>query len=720
MVKVVGHRFRLFVEAVVASKEEADERGYAIEWVTGAEPSLASFYTKVAGKDEWAEDRLPVALRALETYEDVSGMQRCSLSFSLGVMGKVFATRLNLNDRVRLEIGNGSTWSLAFDGFVGTVSESQDSNMVGYSDDFSLTADGVLHFFAQPFFNMRGLLTATADAYATKDGADEGKSSKMLFFEELGNSQDVSTTEVVKKFIAAGARPLAVRGAKSGARFRPGSFFDFAKGGDFSSWADMRLMLPWQTLLNQGGSIWGMVDSVAEPDIHEVWFTYRDFDGTEKPALVHRPLPFPGAPGGDTDWYNLKGTLVEVGKPDGFWPAPEQRSRTYNRSGITNVFSWSGWNSDNSDAAAFALLQAGYWVVERSMERFGFHSRAVGLRTPAISAGMTQDQWMDRNLKMVERVAYQDGPLPWMYDYDATFQLMPGVRPGCPFTDWSMPKPWTGYIRSVTHRISADPWSTKTTLGITRAVPDSTFDTYPDACRALMKPQGVKQKAFAPPSGENGGSEKRGTSKSNYGLSGVGPCSAPAANIRFGLAIQKAAARFSVPAWALAWVLARESDIGLNVKDNGSHWGIGQIGPAAATDIATLIPGFTHEDARDPCKAIPGVAAYMKLCAGDVIQAGYYPWSRILAINSPDYAAWMASEGRSAQIGSALPSKILDRHFWELVFCCYNQGRGNQNAIASNGWHYTASLKLKEEYVKGYWGRGVVENAYRQFSVLGE
>jgi len=169
-------------------------------------------------------------------------------------------------------------------------------------------------------------------------------------------------------------------------------------------------------------------------------------------------------------------------------PAPLSVSASKHDGDRKNMFVWS--MSSALDGSGNALLykgMLGYWLDENSLRRYGFSSEQV--TTSVFSR--TDLKWLGQEIpRVLARVAYQKAPLPYLWNHQRHYPLLPGARPGTVLEDTT--DNVVGYITSVSHQIQAGSPGTfraATTLTVERVIEDPdgiTRESYPDKMRAFL------------------------------------------------------------------------------------------------------------------------------------------------------------------------------------------------------------------------------------------
>lgn len=444
-----------------------------------------------------------VSLRTQETMQN----HGASLSLLVGEVGASLRKRILPHDLLRVEIFDASTrtWRCAFDGHLVNIQWSKQSDPGSYHWRMDISAQGLQKIFSEQWLDWQSMVRAT-------DTKGFNPASKgFSFFKELADVKgDLPISELVKKFIIGAVDQFLEFGVR-GQRAGNGRTFQVA-----SNLADPKVAArDWQTAWNvfifptqswylqARGAIWGLLAGLSEPDVHEFFISYdRDGSATEFreiPTIVFRPRPWPGPPAravtakvngdpvdDDSLWRDLD--VLITGLP-GSLPAAFSVGTSRNDSVRSNHFfiSLAGAADTSPNDLSFTRTALGFRVDEGLVKRYGFSSRQVSLGNYL--------QRMDNYYffilpSLLDRVAWQEAPLPFLLDQTRSFPLIPGVHVGSVLQDHSESQdaPTTGYIISVAHSISGNGKSLRaeTVIGTTRAIEGVTAEGYPAAVRKLV------------------------------------------------------------------------------------------------------------------------------------------------------------------------------------------------------------------------------------------
>lgn len=439
-----------------------------------------------------------VSLNTAETFQGHSA----SLSLLVGEVGEQLRKRILPHDplRVELQVAPGR-WACAFDGHVNGIQWTRSSTPDSYRWRMEITAAGLQKIFSEQWLDWQGFIRAGS----SKNIGGTGFS----FFHDLAKQQGtVPVSELMRMFITGAVDKFlefGVRGFRAGS----GNTFQFSPiPRDWQTAWDLFVFATGNWYLMQQGPIWSILLGLAEPDVHEFFLSYaQDPNASEYqeiPTLVFRPRPWPGPPASavtsrsigpladdDSIWRQLD--VVRTGNPGGR-PAAIRVGSSRNDAARSNTFfiSLSGATDSGPDAMSAAKTAIGFRADEGLIRRYGFSSRQVSIgsylkRAPA---------YFDTILPgVLDRVAWQEAPLPFLLDQTRGYPLLPGVHIGCVLEDYSENQnaPTTGYVISVSHAISGSPKGlhAETSIGTTRALEGVSAEQYPAAVRALVNLQKV-------------------------------------------------------------------------------------------------------------------------------------------------------------------------------------------------------------------------------------
>lgn len=660
-----GISAHVILQATFAENDSERSRAYRLE-IDSQKGSVLTFESN--GTQEL---RGASGLWALETEESFE-RQAAQLTFAPSEMARLVFARLEPQDNLHIVLSDGRRPAVVFDGFVSSFEDSTHLGPQNVQVGLTLMALGLRKLLDQAIFNWQATLRASDDLNFSSDG-------QALYQKLQGDGRQPQ--EIVNAFLeAAFSRPAKLEIGTL--RLRPGSWFGLAEGRDWSCAYRTKYPLAYQLLFQAwGGSLWDLFASLAEPDLHEFFITYAGEPGKERPTLVFRPLPFPGAEGDDEGWAALK--VLKLGVEGAAGATAVLRSRSDQARANAFHWAWSGF-TDRDMSAFSAKAQVGWWADLGSIARYGFASKQVS--TQLLPSGGGDDPQQNTYLEGVEallkRVAHQDAPLPHLEAQSRAYPLTMGIRPGMVVEDGSGGVPATGYVASVTHRLRLERERIEavTQVGLTRTLWGVTATDYPNEVRArihlqrvaYLKPlelQVAQDGAKAPPHAQ----EK-------------GP--AHASGVPYAASIQAEASKYRLPPAALAAILKQESGFNRLAKSSAS----------SAVGIAQILKSTADDLGARGCKNPDGTP----FSAAD----------RLDAEKSIHAAAWNLDDIARQLKQKGLPPDHPD--FWGWVAYGYNQGAGTAgNAGPSLGWNLqaTKNLPVIGKNDPGYWldfGKNVI------------
>jgi|GEM_PF-5050090 len=134
----------------------------------------------------------------------------------------------------------------------------------------------------------------------------------------------------------------------------------------------------------------------------------------------------------------------------------------------------------------------GCWANEAHIQKYGYCARMVS--TSIVGLDEKGHAWFQNVApKLIERVAWQDSPLPWLEQQSRHYPWLPsrvgGLHIGKVVYDASGQRSATGYLVSVHHAFKASSGGLQafTTLGLDRVLPNATPEEYPDKVRAFAR-----------------------------------------------------------------------------------------------------------------------------------------------------------------------------------------------------------------------------------------
>ena len=613
----------------------------------------------------------PSGLHSLQTHEAFDS-QSASLEFLPGPMAQALADRILPNDFMSVEIqGTGKgVYKLAFLGLVGNITESIQSTPNGIKSGLVLQAQGLKKLFSQSIYNWQGALSLGDDVRL-------GSTANAAYLKLAADGFLKAPQELIKAFVEIGVSN-AIQALFNGKRISPGGLFDFGAGSLWSS------VYPATAFPNTAakimetceGNLWSLLESLAEPDIHELFWTYGAGEGgQEKPILVHRPRPFPcqllkttsstsvpasPAPGIPpitdvgllpsgllphspvpfTDMLAPVALAAKVTTDASHWlalrchaigkdgaPGATGIMRQRSDAGRVNAFHWSqaAFQSDNSPGDANEKLALGWWADKTGMAKYGFAPRPV-----SIALMPSKDiPFMALVASNLLRVASMEAPLYLLGNESRAYGvLLPGFHIGQALEDWSLPRrdasgtpqPTTGYIQSVSHVYRSTPQgiTLSSTLGLSRCC-RATFQNYPAAVLGLADLEHVDS------NNTPGSPSHRATVGATTGQTQAKQAVNGGSGVPNAALIQSAAASSGVPAWVVAAVYGIESGCGTSrsmMLPNSS----GALGPMQFRPIAVAQLGqigytnpdgstFTYANCTDTNLSLSAGAALLANCA---------------------------------------------------------------------------------------------------------
>lgn len=456
--------------SLLSSYVDGEKERYSLLW-SPAE-GLSVLLIRNGDQDEAIDGALGlVEVSTGETMED----HTCSLTFKAGAVADRLLDLVETMDALRVEIMDADgEWSVAFDGWVSSFNDRQVSTLQSASRTYTLQARGFRKILEQSWLNWQGKIRAGQ----SKELFGPGGSLYKKLTEEGNFKHPTWLIETILKDGVDTFLGLFVGGEKVSF----GKAFQIGTDGDWATAFDLRQAFARDWYLQAQGPLWGIMEGLAEPDLHEFFLSYRPGpDGPEIPTLIFRPRPWPGGPGDDAAWFALD--VLEVGEPgDGFAARDVVLGKT--DQAAPNVFSLSSaGGTDQSTADANAKLRAPFLVDRHGIGKRGFHERQV---TTSLTPAETATWWDELGPKVLERVAYQEAPLPFLWNLSASYPLLAGARAGSAFQDNTLG--FTGYLVSVAHHVavSGNSISASTSLGVVRGVRGVDSDSYPDVVRRYL------------------------------------------------------------------------------------------------------------------------------------------------------------------------------------------------------------------------------------------
>lgn len=668
-----GYAAKILLEASEVPDDAFDKnRYYKLEVGSKSDGSTCTYSAKSdSGSMLVSSPRL--AIRGLDTSEALSSEQGASVAFSGdSAIAVDLVARIRPMDRLRIEITNGSGWRLAFDGFVSEETKRRSSTLETYSSDFTLSASGLWKLLSQSWFNWQGILQPSYDVYKLQAG-------KSLYKWLSDNAQKLPPQDIIRAFIETALSLVELRTGEG--PIQAGKFFQFGTGEEWASAFGIAYPYPVNTLPYWKGPLTGMIHNMAQPDIHECFCTYRSSGDVERPTIIYRPRPFPGEPGSDSQWNNL--TLHRIVDE----PAAKSISETRSDGQHPNAFHWAvGSTTDSGYTEIEQKTMRGCFVDVRSIKRYGFSMRECGSSLPTLSLirDGNKQRYVDDVVEIMRRIAYQEAPLPEMWNRAVQLPLRPGIRPGDVVEEYSSGRAWTGYVVSVRHRISASPWNGATTVQLVRCLP-CTFEEYPAKCRERVQ---IEYRAYWGPETSGGADAKQIAVSRRTPIDPSDPNQQPIAGVPWGSGILAAAKNRGVPPWVLAHVAQVESSFGAN-PNTEVKGGFMQFEKDTANGLNAL--GYDKPFNWETAKADPAA--------------------------SLDAGAWYASYCKKKVDGLA-PASLTEDQRWQWALYGYNRGPSKltQNGPAQ-GWQFSPADKSMTQYGI-YWGPGAMEQAKAEYGGL--
>jgi len=443
-----------------------------------------------------------VSLRTQETFQG----HGASLSLLLGPIGDALRHKIRPHDLLRVELFDSETmhWRCAFDGHLANIQWTRQGDAGSYRWRMDVSAQGLQKTFSEQWLDWQSIIQAL-----NSKNSPYGKG--WSFYQQLTSMKanmpvsdllDVFVTGSVNQFLEFG-----VRGQLAGF----GSTYQTAKNvpdeavaaRDWQTAFNLVVLATGDWYLQQRGAIWGLFMGLVEPDVHEFFITYaqdpNSSDYQEIPTVVFRPRPWPGpaakdvnadiSPKVDDDslWRTLD--VAVAGTPDGF-PAALSVTTSWNDAVRPNSFllSFAGASDGSPNGLTADKVFLGFLVDRNLVARYGFSSRQVSIGQYI----QTEADYIQKILPQVlDRVGWQEAPLPFLLDQSRSYPLWPGIHPGMVLEDHSesQSSPTTGYVISVSHTLTASEKGlhAETSVGTTRALEGVTADGYPSAVRDLVK-----------------------------------------------------------------------------------------------------------------------------------------------------------------------------------------------------------------------------------------
>lgn len=666
------------------------------------EPNSATLSRIVGGKRQVLEGG--ASLISAQASDSLQG-QSCSVRFPMTGLVSYLAPLVRPMDRLRLSltVAGYPDW-LLFDGVVRNLRGSRRAGS-GWSSELQLSAAGLEAILGGAVFNWQGFVHPASEIL-------QGAAGKTLM-EAVGTSAKAPQL-LIQAFIESAVR--SAMGLKVGdiANDEGLSVLDYVlfptQPGEWTSWPDVAYPLPWNLIQGQSGaSFWQIAQAISEPVLHELFIGYREQvtedsatggkPGPLRPALVHRPRPFPGVdPKWDTYWNALP--VVKVGG-----------THTANVMGVDdalsgeshpNAFHWAGLGlGDHSKEAFFSKLFWGWASSDQLINRYGYSSVAVVSKLAPIAPGAPIQDYLGFAKAHLLHYAGQEAPLSLLRNRSLDAPFLP-VRPGQVLEDHTLGSDSasivTGYVTATDFSLRASGDSVAMSMGATvvRSLRGTDAAGYPDAVRALLPDLSLKQYAGKGVGEPGPWPAVDGT----YKPPAAAPAVPQALDAKVYYAIKAAAARQSIPPWFIAHILHNETGFGRFWGTTpveiaaATKKGMGQITTVAVTDLASIGyknpdgTSFTLADRADVVKNIHATAGFLKRCQG-LIEAmpGGFP------SNGQSYYSWVA---RAYRFGAA-PARTLG---------------------ASLGWQWPPAGENYPDYAR-YWSPDGIKKGQAMWGYLG-
>lgn len=526
----------------------------------------------------------PSGIHSIQTHETFQD-QTCSLEMPLGAMGLALEKRILPNDFLSVEIAGttSSQYHLAFLGLVDSITRSAQSTPNGIRTSLVLQAQGLKKFFRQSIYNWQGVL-------ALGDDVRLGSTANQAYVSFCQSGYLKAPQDIIQGFVQIGVSN-SISARVHNLPVKAGGLFVFGKGAQWSSAypADMFPNTAATILSGQQGDLWSLFESMLDPDLHEFFWTYAQDGSSEKPALIHRPRPFPFLVEGAANAFSVDATgwnalaHTTLGKGTAAQPCAIGIMRQRSDAGRVNAFHWAqGFSNDENADSGKWKLTLGWWADKKSIAKYGFAPRGVGSQLIPLAA----KDFMSVLRGLMLRVASQEAPLYLMGNESRTYGgLLAGVHIGHAVEDWTEGTATTGYVSSVSHVLRWDPQSLQanSTVGLSRCLSGTTFADYPAAAAALVSMNHVDYLQM--------GSDHPANVASR-GAAGVVTVVGNTTSLPNAELVKAAAKRAGVPAWLVAAVYQKESGCGRSKKMGVD--GPMQITSDAVTGLAGI--GYTKED----------------------------------------------------------------------------------------------------------------------------
>ena len=627
---------------------------------------------------------------------DSMGGQSCSLRFPLSGIMTILLPRLRPMDRVRVTVTvPGYLDWLVFDGLIRSIRSSRRAG-TGWSSEVSVTCSGLETLLSGAIFNWQGFVHPASDILQGADGK--------TLVEAIGTSAKAPHL-IVQAFIESclsSTMGLQVGDpSEDGLDILDYAFFGKDDKGSWSSWPDVAYPLPHTLIASQAGaSFWGLAQAISEPTLHEFFTGYREPDQKSetgvtplRPALIHRPRPFPGSPKWDGYWKALK--VTKIGGEEGGSLMGVDESLSMDRN--ANTFHWAGLGlGDHSKEAFNAKIFWGWASSYDLVNRYGYSSRPVASKVAPIAPGAPITDYMEFSKDHLLHFAAQDAPLCLLKSRGLDAVFLP-VRPGEVVEDHSQgstsEKITTGYVVSTDFSLRVNGESVALSMGATleRCLTGTDAAGYPDKVRALLPD--LELKAYAGQGVGTPGPHPAVSSVFVPQQPSIAPPPGIPENIR--VAIMNARDQFKIPGWLIGHVLLNETAMGRNMGDpTMARAGIAQVTTTAVDDLVAIGhtnpdgSPFTAADRRDVTKCIWACGRFLKRCQELIeVHPGGFPAA------GSDYYSWVARS--------------------------YRYGAGSSRTLGnSTAWKFPPAGEAFPDYAR-YWSPDGIEKGQKVWGCLG-
>ncbi len=455
-------------------KPEQPAKGKELQTVieTDAEAVLL-----VDGKEVWSGAS---GLLYGEVSESIESGLQATLVFQ--VADAIYWVRSQ--DHVEIEAStadDSSRFRTIFTGFVSDTILSGNGTPEGVNTSRTIIAHGVEKLFRQAVYNWQSIYTG-GDIRIMKDWVDGDPVDTYQKFMEQASG--MAPQKVIQVLLNMGFK-WGVSLSVGGVLVRPGQWFKFGEGANWENWWGTTPTLACGVLYeNWNGTLWELIQRLAEPQVHELFFKLSN----GVPTLIHRPIPFPGTE--TTRWENLASRRFLLGKP-GLYTAMSWNFRQSD-SKRANIFHW-GWGSHLSAGGnAFgSKLAFGYQMEKRFLGRYGVSAVTVTTNLIPTVDEKTGKVLYERQIQQcLAHVAKRDCIQHLLWDGTITLPCIASeLEIGTVIEDWSMGQPFTGYCtgRVFSFSVDNDSIQVNTTLNLERGY-FCDADSYLEKVKALSSP----------------------------------------------------------------------------------------------------------------------------------------------------------------------------------------------------------------------------------------